>query len=197
MISAIPNKSNEYPSYFYDFEEGDISCDYTNSMDNLFPTCKKTLKQNDLLAWGSAGTARSWAGPITLLEDGNIQHEGFYGPNYSPTFNRNGRYAKFLHWVPANEKVIVYEDNKKKASQITKAADVIFLMDLNKLLAYSVDSGASDLHLSVRSIPMVRINGTMQPLNMEPLDNSDMESILPQVLDEDQMKIFEDRKEID
>ena len=70
-------------------------------------------------------------------------------------------------------------------------------MDLNKLLAYSVDSGASDLHLSVGSIPMVRINGTMQPLNMDPLKNSDMESILPQVLDEDQMKIFEDRKEID
>ena len=61
-------------------------------------------------------------------------------------------------------------------------------MDLNKLLSYSVDSGASDLHLSVGSIPMVRINGTMQPLNMDPLKNSDMESILPQVLDEDQMK---------
>ena len=42
-------------------------------------------------------------------------------------------------------------------------------MDLNKLLTYSVDSGASDLHLSVGSIPMVRINGTMKPLNMDPL----------------------------
>ncbi len=42
-------------------------------------------------------------------------------------------YAKFLHWVPANEKVIVYEDDKKKASQITKDADVIFLMDLNNI----------------------------------------------------------------
>ena len=69
-------------------------------------------------------------------------------------------------------------------------------MDLNKLLAYSVDSGASDLHLSVGSIPMVRINGTMQPLNMDPLKNSDMESILPQVLDEDQMKIFEAGKKL-
>ena len=67
-------------------------------------------------------------------------------------------------------------------------------MDLNKLLAYSVDSGASDLHLSVGSIPMVRINGTMQPLNMDPLKNSDMESILPQVLDEDQMKILKTKR---
>ena len=68
-------------------------------------------------------------------------------------------------------------------------------MDLNKLLSYSVDSGASDLHLSVGSIPMVRINGTMKPLNMEALKQEDMESILPQVLDEDQMKLFEDNKE--
>ena len=70
-------------------------------------------------------------------------------------------------------------------------------MDLNKLLTYSVDSGASDLHLSVGSIPMVRINGTMKPLNMEPLKQEDMESILPQVLDQEQIDIFEQNKEID
>ena len=67
-------------------------------------------------------------------------------------------------------------------------------MDLNKLLTYSVDSGASDLHLSVGSIPMVRINGTMKPLNMEPLKQKDMESILPQVLDQEQIDIFEQTK---
>ena len=63
-------------------------------------------------------------------------------------------------------------------------------MDLNKLLSYSVDSGASDLHLSVGSIPMVRINGTMKPLNMAPLKQGDMESIQPQVLVEDHLKLF-------
>ena len=67
-------------------------------------------------------------------------------------------------------------------------------MDLNKLLSYSVDSGASDLHLSVGSIPMVRINGTMQPLNMDPLKQEDVESILPQILDEDQIQTFEKNK---
>ena len=70
-------------------------------------------------------------------------------------------------------------------------------MDLNKLLSYSVDSGASDLHLSVGSIPMVRINGTMQPLNMSPFKQEDIESILPQILDEDQLTYFEKNKEID
>ena len=55
-------------------------------------------------------------------------------------------------------------------------------MDLNELLSYSIDSGASDLHLSVGSIPMVRINGSMKPLNMDVLEQADMESILPQVM---------------
>ena len=70
-------------------------------------------------------------------------------------------------------------------------------MEINKLLEYSIDSGASDLHLSVGSIPMVRINGTMKPLNMEPLSKDQMDSIIPQVMDEEQIKKFNDRKEID
>ena len=70
-------------------------------------------------------------------------------------------------------------------------------MDLNQLLTYSIDSGASDLHLSVGSIPMVRINGTMKPLNVDILKQSDMEKMLPEVMDEDQLKIFKEKKEID
>ena len=70
-------------------------------------------------------------------------------------------------------------------------------MDLNQLLTYSIDSGASDLHLSVGSIPMVRINGTMKPLNLDVLLQSDIEKMLPEVMDEDQMSLFKDQKEID
>ena len=70
-------------------------------------------------------------------------------------------------------------------------------MNINKLLEYSIDSGASDLHLSVGSVPMVRINGTMKPLDMDPLQEDDMESIIPQVMDEDQIQVFQEKKEID
>ena len=70
-------------------------------------------------------------------------------------------------------------------------------MNINKLLEYSIDSGASDLHLSVGSVPMVRINGTMKPLDMDPLLEDDMESIIPQVMDEDQIQVFQEKKEID
>ena len=70
-------------------------------------------------------------------------------------------------------------------------------MDLNELLSYSLDSGASDLHLSVGSVPMVRINGSMRPLNIDALSQDDMESMLTQVMNEDQKKLFHGRKEID
>ena len=70
-------------------------------------------------------------------------------------------------------------------------------MDLNQLLSYSIDSGASDLHLSVGSIPMVRINGTMKPLNLDVLHQDDIEKMLPEVMDKDQMAIFREQKEID
>ena len=70
-------------------------------------------------------------------------------------------------------------------------------MDLNELLSYSLDSGASDLHLSVGSVPMVRINGSMRSLNMDVLSQDDMESMLTQVMNDDQKKLFHERKEID
>ena len=70
-------------------------------------------------------------------------------------------------------------------------------MDLNELLTYSVDSGASDLHLSVGSVPMVRINGTMKPLNVDVLEQPDMEKMLPQVMNKDQLSLFKEKKEID
>ena len=70
-------------------------------------------------------------------------------------------------------------------------------MEINKLLTYALDSGASDLHVSSGSIPMVRINGIMKPLNMSSTTEDDMDSILPQVMSVDQIAKFRERKEID
>ena len=70
-------------------------------------------------------------------------------------------------------------------------------MKIDELLNYALNSGASDLHLSVGSIPMVRINGTMKPLNMAELKQEEMLSILPQVMNDDQIRMFNEQKEID
>ena len=70
-------------------------------------------------------------------------------------------------------------------------------ININDLLDYSIKSNASDLHLSVGSIPMVRIDGKMQTLQLSPLKNEEMDSIKNDVLNDNQKKILEDRLEID
>ena len=42
-------------------------------------------------------------------------------------------YASFLHWMPGDKDVLIYEENKEEAEKITNNSDLIFLMDLNHL----------------------------------------------------------------
>jgi phosphoesterase RecJ-like protein len=42
-------------------------------------------------------------------------------------------YADFLHWLPGNEDVIIYEGNEEEADAITANADLIFLLDFSHL----------------------------------------------------------------
>ena len=71
------------------------------------------------------------------------------------------------------------------------------MSQINDLLKYSLNSGASDLHLSVGSIPMVRINGIMEKLQLPLMELPTMESIKNDVLNENQKKIFDAKLEID
>ena len=48
---------------------------------------------------------------------------------------------------------------------------------IERMLNYALDSGASDLHLSTGSIPMVRIHGVMKKLQLPKLELSYMEAI--------------------
>ena len=66
------------------------------------------------------------------------------------------------------------------------------MSQINELLEYSMKSGASDLHLSVGSIPMVRIHGVMNKLQLPKIDIETMESIKKDILDSNQQKAFED-----
>ncbi|NQV42085.1 MAG: type IV pilus twitching motility protein PilT [Candidatus Marinimicrobia bacterium] len=68
---------------------------------------------------------------------------------------------------------------------------------IDQLLGYALESGSSDLHLSVGAIPMVRINGTMRKLNLPLLSKEEMDTIASEVMNEDQLKRFHSQKEID
>ena len=68
---------------------------------------------------------------------------------------------------------------------------------IERMLNYALDSGASDLHLSTGSIPMVRIHGVMKKLQLPKLELSNMEAIKNEVLNENQKNIFEKNLELD
>ena len=71
------------------------------------------------------------------------------------------------------------------------------LTKINELLKYAVEAKASDLHLSSGSIPMVRIDGVMQTLQLPIMTDDNMLNISQEVLNNNQIKILSDQLEID
>ena len=56
------------------------------------------------------------------------------------------------------------------------------MIDLGRLLDYTVKCGASDLHLKVPSPPMVRLHGELQPVpKCPPLAQEDTERFLAEI----------------
>ena len=70
-------------------------------------------------------------------------------------------------------------------------------LDIDELLTFTFESGASDLHISAGSIPMVRIHGKMRKLDLPHTTLEDMYRLARQVLTEEQWERFEEMKEID
>ena len=68
---------------------------------------------------------------------------------------------------------------------------------INDLLDYAIKANASDLHLSVGSCPMLRINGEMKKLQLPIMDIETMKSIRDEVLNENQKKLFKEKLELD
>ena len=70
-------------------------------------------------------------------------------------------------------------------------------LDIDELLAFTVNMGASDLHISAGSIPMVRIHGKLRKLDLPVTTPEEMVTLVQHVLTEEQWERFEEMKEID
>jgi twitching motility protein PilT len=71
-------------------------------------------------------------------------------------------------------------------------------MDLSELLKYSVQYGASDLHLTIGRPPMVRISGQLIPSGYETeLTPDETRALVYSVLTDDQKAKFEEEHELD
>ena len=52
---------------------------------------------------------------------------------HSPIVLAPTRYPKFLHWMPNNESVEIFDENDTSKADIIKQADILFFMDFNTL----------------------------------------------------------------
>ncbi|MES2026069.1 MAG: type IV pilus twitching motility protein PilT [Pseudomonadota bacterium] len=70
-------------------------------------------------------------------------------------------------------------------------------MDISELLAFSVKNKASDLHLSSGLPPMIRVHGDVRRINLPPLEHKDVHSMIYDIMNDGQRKVYEERLEID
>src|ERR1041384_3506445 len=79
------------------------------------------------------------------------------------------------------------KDDAFKSSFINRKAD----LEIDKLFRASWKLQASDWHLKVDSPPMVRVNGTLRPMNREPITDEEMVRLCFPLMNDRNRKIFE------
>ena len=70
-------------------------------------------------------------------------------------------------------------------------------MDVTDLLARAVEAGASDLHLAAGQIPMLRVDGELQRMNLPPLVAADLAEGMAPLLAEQQRRQWAEGDELD
>ena len=70
-------------------------------------------------------------------------------------------------------------------------------MDITELLAFSVKNNASDLHLSAGLPPIIRVDGEMRRLNIDPLEHKDVHGLIYEIMNDRQRKEYEENLETD
>jgi twitching motility protein PilT len=70
-------------------------------------------------------------------------------------------------------------------------------MDISELLEFSVQSKASDLHLSAGLPPMVRVHGDIRRMNLPALEHKDVHRLMYEIMNDGQRKTYEQNLEVD
>ncbi|MDP8269333.1 MAG: type IV pilus twitching motility protein PilT [Candidatus Tenebribacter davisii] len=70
-------------------------------------------------------------------------------------------------------------------------------MTVKELLQFTSDAGASDLHISAGSVPMIRVLGKMKKLNLPKMGEKEVEELIYSTMNDSQIAIFKEKLEID
>ncbi|MEA1973907.1 MAG: type IV pilus twitching motility protein PilT [Candidatus Cloacimonadota bacterium] len=71
------------------------------------------------------------------------------------------------------------------------------MLTIRELLEFTAEAGASDLHISTGSTPMVRVHGLMKKLNMDKPNKEEVEELIFSVMNDSQIAMFKEKLEID
>jgi len=70
-------------------------------------------------------------------------------------------------------------------------------MNIQELLNFSVQQKASDLHLTAGLPPMIRVDGDIRRLNVEPMDHKAVHDLIYEIMNDKQRKLYEELLEVD
>ncbi len=70
-------------------------------------------------------------------------------------------------------------------------------MDITQLLAFAVEQGASDCHLSSGEPPLLRIHGDLKRLDYAPLTQEEVHALVYDIMSDTQRRTFEEKHECD
>src|SRR6202043_3967485 len=73
----------------------------------------------------------------------------------------------------------------------------VLKVTLHQLLKAMVEKGASDLHITTGSPPLLRIDGSIVPLKLPPLNPVESKALCYSILAEEQKIQFEQTSELD
>ncbi len=68
---------------------------------------------------------------------------------------------------------------------------------IKELLIHTVNSNASDLHLSAGSPIMIRVHGTMKPIAQNAADPEFIQKLVFEILNDNQKAVLEKERELD
>ena len=70
-------------------------------------------------------------------------------------------------------------------------------MNIQELLNFSVQQKASDLHLTAGLPPMIRVDGDIRRLNVDPMDHKAIYDLIYEIMNDKQRKLYEEFLEVD
>lgn len=77
------------------------------------------------------------------------------------------------------------------------SARVNLIMDITELLAFAVQQGASDLHITAGMPPLIRVDGDVRRIKLPSMDHKQVHGLLYDIMNDKQRKEYEEKLEVD